>query len=58
MEKEEVVGANFIPLKKVKNREGYSSFIGLIWSIFKINKQCKRSNFTMNLEFKVPIKWI
>ena len=50
--------ANFIPLKKAKNREGYFSFIGLIWYLIKINKQCKQSGCAIEIIFKLPVRWL
>jgi len=38
-------------------RLGYRHFLGLLWALFKANRQSKRSECTARFEFTLPIPW-
>lgn len=48
---------NWTPDTTVK-REGYKTFLGLVWFLIKVNRRCRATGAKSRFELTVPVRWI
>ena len=38
-------------------RVGYRSFLGLLWQLYLVNRNCRKHDFKTDIQIRFPIRW-